>query len=600
LWRPPDLQLALNWQKKQIPTRAWAQRYNPFFERAMLFLETSKTAYENEQKSKELLQKNMLKRARNVAIVLGVAAVIAIVFFIFALYQKIEADDKAQLAAERALQIGREKEFTEMQALEAGRQKVVADKQTVRAVSAQQEALVQRREAEYQRGIAERQLLYAEEQQRIAEQQREIANTARDEADDARLVAESSEREKNKLLYLSTAQNMAIKSLQVSDHSLQGLMAQQAFMFNVKYEGNPYDRYIYEGLYFALKSLTSDSLYRMSGHTGVVRDLAITSTGKKLYSAATDGKIIDWDLNYPEYSPHDIMTSTKDRGRVIKITSDDRWIIVGTDASGIYCLDTRNGSKKPVAIRGHEGSIVDIAILPGDRYFISLSSDNTLRLNDLVNSQGQLLKSLNEPYVKMAFSPDGKYLALVSENGKLILLDTKDVDKEYMIFPEGGPVNRSIAFSPKGDKLAAGNTMGIVNLIDLSGGLNNPSVTPLSGHTANRYINDVAFSADGNFLASGGFDGTILLWNMSNLDNLPVILRDNNSQVWSLSFSADSYYLYAGCEDGSIKVWPTRPEFMSDQICGKLSRNMTRAEWLRYVDIEQNIPYEQTCLTGNR
>jgi energy-coupling factor transporter ATP-binding protein EcfA2 len=30
LWRPPDLQLALNWQKKQIPTRAWAQRYSCF------------------------------------------------------------------------------------------------------------------------------------------------------------------------------------------------------------------------------------------------------------------------------------------------------------------------------------------------------------------------------------------------------------------------------------------------------------------------------------------------------------------------------------------------------------------------------------------
>ncbi|MCK5368809.1 MAG: High-affnity carbon uptake protein Hat/HatR, partial [Cyclobacteriaceae bacterium] len=41
LWRPPDLQLALNWQNKQKPTRTWAKRYNPYFERAMVFLETS-------------------------------------------------------------------------------------------------------------------------------------------------------------------------------------------------------------------------------------------------------------------------------------------------------------------------------------------------------------------------------------------------------------------------------------------------------------------------------------------------------------------------------------------------------------------------------
>ena len=57
LWRPPDLQLALNWQKKQLPTRQWADRYNKAFERANVFLETSKVSYEAEQKSLELKQK---------------------------------------------------------------------------------------------------------------------------------------------------------------------------------------------------------------------------------------------------------------------------------------------------------------------------------------------------------------------------------------------------------------------------------------------------------------------------------------------------------------------------------------------------------------
>ena len=42
LWRPPDLQLALNWQAKHKPTLVWGQRYNPAFERTMIFLEYSK------------------------------------------------------------------------------------------------------------------------------------------------------------------------------------------------------------------------------------------------------------------------------------------------------------------------------------------------------------------------------------------------------------------------------------------------------------------------------------------------------------------------------------------------------------------------------
>ncbi|HOW41704.1 MAG TPA: hypothetical protein PL123_14250, partial [Bacteroidales bacterium] len=40
LWRPPDLQLAINWRDKHKPTLAWAERYNPAFERAMVYLRT--------------------------------------------------------------------------------------------------------------------------------------------------------------------------------------------------------------------------------------------------------------------------------------------------------------------------------------------------------------------------------------------------------------------------------------------------------------------------------------------------------------------------------------------------------------------------------
>ncbi|QCK14972.1 nSTAND1 domain-containing NTPase [Mangrovivirga cuniculi] len=57
LLRPPDLQLALNWQEKYKPTLQWAQRYDPSFERAMVFLKTSKEEYERELLLKEQLQK---------------------------------------------------------------------------------------------------------------------------------------------------------------------------------------------------------------------------------------------------------------------------------------------------------------------------------------------------------------------------------------------------------------------------------------------------------------------------------------------------------------------------------------------------------------
>ncbi|HLF33599.1 MAG TPA: hypothetical protein VI583_05155 [Cyclobacteriaceae bacterium] len=341
------------------------------------------------------------------------------------------------------------------------------------------------------------------------------------EVNNAGITTEYTDGQKDYQYYLSIAQNMVSKSLHVDDPSLQGLMAQQTYLFN-------------------------------------------------------------------EYG----------RFRVIKTTPDDRWIIVGTEASSIYCFDQQSYNRKSLIIKGHTGSIIDMAVLQDNRYFVSLSDDNTLRINDLKYGRGKLMKKLNESYVKLAISPDGRKLALASGNGKLIVIDMKNADQENVILPAGGPVIRSITFSPAGDKVVIGNTQGIVKMIDLS---IDPWLvfTELRGHNTGTHITDVAFSEDGTFFASGGFDGTILLWDMNNLNKLPVTLRDNSARVWSLAFSHNNDYLYAGCEDGSIKVWSTRTESMSNLLLGKLTKNMTREEWLRYAYEDLNIPYAQSLLSVN-
>src|SRR5690606_34720997 len=101
LWRPPDLQLALNWQNKQRPTRAWAQRYDEAFERATVFLDTSRITYEAELKNQDMMRRRVLRRTRITAIILGAAAVIAILFMVFVYMKKIEADHQTILATTR-------------------------------------------------------------------------------------------------------------------------------------------------------------------------------------------------------------------------------------------------------------------------------------------------------------------------------------------------------------------------------------------------------------------------------------------------------------------------------------------------------------------
>ena len=117
-------------------------------------------------------------------------------------------------------------------------------------------------------------------------------------------------------------------------------------------------------------------------------------------------------------------------------------------------------------------------------------------------------------------------------------------------------------------------------------------VKELRGHTAG--VSDVEFSPDGLLLASAGLDHKLQMWVVDHeQEDLPVVMDNNGGNIWKLSFTSNSDYLLASCNNGEIRVWPTDPKMLADQICPKLSRNMTQEEWEIYV--RNNIGYEATC-----
>jgi WD40 repeat protein len=142
--------------------------------------------------------------------------------------------------------------------------------------------------------------------------------------------------------------------------------------------------------------------------------------------------------------------------------------------------------------------------------------------------------------------------------------------------------------------LAVGFDNGNVELYDISNGIGKAKKLDeeLPGHGAG--ISSIKFSRNGKLLATASLDGTIQLWEYDNLNNLPITFSDHGGNyVWDLSFSPDEDYLISGCENGLIKIWPTRIEMISSQLCDYLQRNMTPAEWERYVG--SDVEYEITC-----
>ncbi|MDE0638012.1 MAG: WD40 repeat domain-containing protein, partial [Candidatus Poribacteria bacterium] len=68
----------------------------------------------------------------------------------------------------------------------------------------------------------------------------------------------------------------------------------------------------------------------------------------------------------------------------------------------------------------------------------------------------------------------------------------------------------SVAFSPDGQTLASGSSDYTIRLWDVATGEHKQT---LQGHI--DHVDSVAFSPDGQTLASGSSDGTVLLWHVT-------------------------------------------------------------------------------------
>jgi energy-coupling factor transporter ATP-binding protein EcfA2 len=593
LWRPPDLQLALNWQKKQKPTREWGQRYDEAFERAIVFLDTSRITYDAELKNQEMMQRRVLRRTRATAVILGIAFIVAIIFFVFAYLQKIQADQQ-RLAAEESRQIA----IAQSKIAEAN--KLEAERKTIEAEHAREQLQISNDELKeayvkltFEKNRAELAFLKAKEEEAKAVAAGKKERAAKELAELKSEEAQMNYRLANKLYMLAVAQNLATKSVQEDDDkNLKGLMALQGYIYNHRYEGKVYEPYIYNGLYGALKKIngTTYNAMKINGPSRThLRSLAI-SAKSGFYIAGADGRVYQGDLSKMMNTATPFATPYP--SKVIALSRDEAFIVNGSDSSFVQIYDVANADK-PTVVKGFQSQTNDIEFLPNNSGFIVSSGNKTLYEVNHRTGNVSVLATLPYELKTISLSPDGKWLAGGSWSGHVVLYNFET--KATSILAQDAP-NRilSVKFSPSGRYLAYGvddvaNKRGLVKLYDLQ----TKATRQFTGHRAG--VNDVAFSPDEKLLASAGADKRLQLYVLEFPEDLPVVMDNNSGFIWDIEFAQGSDYLIAACSESEIRIWPTNPSILAEQICPKLSRNMTQEEWKKYVGYGEETPYENTC-----
>merc|ERR1712096_186458 len=266
----------------------------------------------------------------------------------------------------------------------------------------------------------------------------------------------------------------------------------------------------------SLRAMAESVIFKgvLKGHSGWVTSIATPQEQNDvLLSSSRDKTVIVWNLN-------------------------------AEDAPSGVC-----GAPKK-ALKGHSHFVQDVVISSDGQFALSGSWDSILRLWDLnFGTTARRFVGHTKDVHSVAFSADNRQIVSASRDRTIKLWNTLGECK-YTI--EDGGHSESIScvrFSPNASNplIVSGGWDRVVKVWSLT---NCKLKTNLFGHTG--YVNSVTVSPDGSLCASGGKDGTAMLWELNEGKHLYSL--DAPSIINALCFSPNRYWLCAAT-DTLIRIW---------------------------------------------
>jgi len=263
---------------------------------------------------------------------------------------------------------------------------------------------------------------------------------------------------------------------------------------------------------------TGKEVATLSGHADYVRSIAFSPDGKMLAAGGgppqRSGEIKIWDLQ--SHQLLQTMQGHKDCIYSVAWSPDGKMIASGSYDKMVKLWDVTSG-KELKNLQDHIDAVFAVAFSPDGKHLASASQDRTVKVWDVATGNrlytlGDALDGLNG----IAYSPSGKQVSAAGYDKTIYIWtlgETEGALKQSLIADEESIL--ALVWSPDGQTIITASSDGSIRFRDAK------TLDPLRvvDHQP-EWVQALAISPDGRWLAAGRFNGTLSLYDVKN-DKVP-------------------------------------------------------------------------------
>jgi WD40 repeat protein/serine/threonine protein kinase len=285
-------------------------------------------------------------------------------------------------------------------------------------------------------------------------------------------------------------------------------------------------------------------------HEGAVRAVAFSPDGSTLVSVGQRGALCQWD---PVLARQQALSHRSTDLLCVAFSPDGSALATG-GADGSIVLWEVGGLRERAILPDARGPVGSLAFSPDGKLLASAAAGG-VALWDVAARRVSAPLAWEGEARSVAFAPDGKTLVVSGQTAgdaprsglsKRFRLEDRQIIAEFTW--NRGPINSS-AFAPDGQAIVLGGESGIINVWRPEA----QTEPVLLGNHPN--VRSLTFAPNGRWLATAGDDdNAIQLWDVAS-GHRGATLRGHSGPVNCIAFSPDGNRLASGGDDHSVRLW---------------------------------------------